>query len=119
MEIWVKCIPCMPRFFERLIGTVRREFLDRTLFWNQGELERKLDNYRAYYNWHPCHTGLAEVTPANQSGVPPPPIANLSHIPGGNIATDYFRPQSPPNWNWTQTFFQQPQGRPECVIHLS
>jgi transposase InsO family protein len=76
----IKSIPCMPRshaFVERLIGTVRREFLDRTLFWNQGDLERKLDNYRAYYNWHRCHTGLAGVTPADQSGVPPPPIAKL------------------------------------------
>ena len=31
-------------FVERLIGTVRREYLDRTLFWNRGDLERKLDN---------------------------------------------------------------------------
>jgi putative transposase len=76
----IKSIPCMPRshaFVERLIGTVQREFLDRTLFWNQGDLERKLDNYRNYYNRHRCHTGLAGVTPADQSGVPPPPIAKL------------------------------------------
>jgi putative transposase len=76
----IKSIPCMPRshaFVERLIGTVRREFLDRTLFWNQGDLERKLDNDGAYYNRHRCHTGLAGVTPADQSGVPPPPIAKL------------------------------------------
>jgi putative transposase len=42
----IKAIPCTPRshaFVERLIGLVRHEFLDRTLFWNQGELERKLD----------------------------------------------------------------------------
>jgi hypothetical protein len=45
----IKTIPCTPPshpFVERLIGTVRREYLDRTLFWNRGDLERKLDNSR-------------------------------------------------------------------------
>ena len=51
----IKAIPCTPRshaFVERLIGTVRREYLDRTLFWNQSDLERKLENYKTYYNQH-------------------------------------------------------------------
>ena len=76
----IKAIPCTPRshaFVERLIGTVRREYLDRTLFWNQSDLERKLENYKAYYNQHRCHSGLAGATPAQRSGVPPPPIAKL------------------------------------------
>src|ERR1700730_4986873 len=58
----IKAIPCPPRshaFVERLVGTVRREYLDRTLFWNQSDLERKLENYKAYYNQHRCHSGLA------------------------------------------------------------
>ena len=74
----IKAIPCTPRsraFVERLIGTVRRECLDRTLFWNQGDLERRLDNYKAYYNQHRCHTGLAGATPAERSGAPAHPIA--------------------------------------------
>jgi putative transposase len=76
----IKAIPCTPRshaFVERLIGTVRREYLDRTLFWNQGDLERKLENYKAYYNQRRCHTGLAGATPAERSGVPVQPIAKL------------------------------------------
>jgi transposase InsO family protein len=77
----IKAIPCTPRshaFVERLIGTVRREYLDRTLFWNQSDLERKLDNYRqAYYNQHRCHTGLAGAMPAERSSAPAHPIANL------------------------------------------
>ena len=43
----IKAVPCTPRshaFVERLIGTLRREFLNRTLFWNQRDLERKLDH---------------------------------------------------------------------------
>ena len=76
----VKTIPCTPRshaFVERLIGTVRREYLDRTLFWNQSDLERKLEDYRIYYNQYRCHTGLAGATPAQRSGAPPHPIAKL------------------------------------------
>jgi putative transposase len=76
----IKAIPCTPRshaFVERLIGTVRREYLDRILFWNQSDLERKLENYKAYYNQHRCHSGLAGATPAQRSRVPLPPIAKL------------------------------------------
>ena len=77
----IKAIPCTPRsqaFVERLIGTVRREYLDRTLFWNQDDLERKLESYKVYYNQHRCHTGLAGSTPALRSGAPPHPIARLA-----------------------------------------
>ena len=76
----IKSIPCTPRshaFVERLIGTIRREYLDQTLFWNQGDLERKLDCYKSYYNRYRCHTGLAGITPAQRSGAPAHPIANL------------------------------------------
>jgi hypothetical protein len=76
----IKTIPCRPAshpFVERLIGTVRREYLDRTLFWNRGDLERKLDNYKAYYNQHRCHTGLAGANERShdpeQSTASPPP----------------------------------------------
>jgi putative transposase len=77
----VKAIPCAPRsqaLVERLIGTIRREYLDRTLFWNQGDLERKLENYKTYYNQHRCHTGLAGMTPSKRSGAPPHPVAKLA-----------------------------------------
>ena len=76
----IKTIPETPRshpFVERLIGTIRREFLDRTLVWGQGDLERKLKAYQAYYNRYRCHTGLAGLTPAQTSGAPPPPLARL------------------------------------------
>ena len=47
----VKSIPYTPSshpFIERLIGTVRRDYLDQTLFWNAVDLERKLKNYQTY-----------------------------------------------------------------------
>jgi hypothetical protein len=37
-------------FIERLIGTVRREYLDRTLFWNALDLEHKLQAFSHYCN---------------------------------------------------------------------
>src|SRR5208282_3101187 len=52
-----------------LIGTLRREFLDRTLFWGQGDLELKLEAYQAYYNRYRCHSGLAGLTPAQRTAV--------------------------------------------------
>jgi transposase InsO family protein len=76
----IKSIPGTPRshpFIERLIGTIRREYLDQTLFWNQGDLVRKLDSYKVYYNRYRCHTGVAGITPAQRSGAPPHPIAKL------------------------------------------
>src|SRR5665811_407672 len=77
----IKTIPCTPAshpFVERLIGTVRREDLDRIWFWNQSALERKLEDYKVFYNQYRCHTGLTGVTPAQRSGAPPSPLAHLN-----------------------------------------
>src|SRR5271168_5156046 len=49
----IKTIPSTPRshaFVERLIGTIRREYLDLIWFWNQSDLERKLEDYKVFYN---------------------------------------------------------------------
>ena len=62
----IKSIPYTPRshpFIERLIGTIRREFLDHTLFWNAVDLERKLEIFKDYYNRSRTHTSLGGNTP--------------------------------------------------------
>jgi Integrase core domain len=41
--------PCS-LYVERLIGTSRRECLDRTLFWTTADLEMKLLDFQRYYN---------------------------------------------------------------------
>jgi putative transposase len=51
--------PCV----ERLIGTIRRECPDRTLFWTTADLEMKLLDFQRYYNGHRAHGGLAGRTP--------------------------------------------------------
>jgi transposase InsO family protein len=47
-----------------LIGTVRRELLDHTLFWNAHDLERKLADFQSYYNQHRTHRPLSGETPS-------------------------------------------------------
>ena len=67
----IKSVPYVPLshpFVERLIGTVRREYLDHTLFWNASDLERKLEAFRQYYNAHRVHTSLDGDTPSEISG---------------------------------------------------
>ena len=62
----IKTVPYAPRshpFVERLIGTIRRECLDRTLFWTATDLELKLLEFQRYYNGHRAHAGLKGRTP--------------------------------------------------------
>jgi len=57
----IKTVPYVPLshpFVERLIGTIRRECLDRTLFWTTADLEMKLLDFQRYYNGHRTHAGL-------------------------------------------------------------
>jgi putative transposase len=60
--------PCSHPFIERLIGTIRREFLDHILFWNTLDLERKLELFKDYYNESRTHASLSGNTPAEISG---------------------------------------------------
>jgi hypothetical protein len=56
----IKTVPYVPLshpFVERLIGTIRRECLDRTLFWTAADLELKLLEFQRYYNRHRAHAG--------------------------------------------------------------
>jgi transposase InsO family protein len=62
----IKTIPYVPLshpFVERLIGTIRREYLDRTLFWASEDLENKLLDFRTYFNEHRTHVSLEGRTP--------------------------------------------------------
>jgi putative transposase len=56
-------VPLSHPFVERLIGTIRRECLDRILFWTAADLEMKLLNFQRYYNGHRTHAGLSGRTP--------------------------------------------------------
>jgi transposase InsO family protein len=54
--------PISHPFVERLIGTIRREYLDNTSFWGQHDLARKLGDFKRYYNEFRLHSSLAART---------------------------------------------------------
>ena len=64
-------------FVERLVGTLRRECLDRTLFWTTADLEAKLREFQEYFNEHRTHAGLAGRLP--DSNGPASPIRLASY----------------------------------------
>ena len=64
----VKSVPCVPLshpFVERLIGTIRRECLDRMLFWSVPDLDKKLSDFQDFYNDHCAHLSLDGRTPVH------------------------------------------------------
>jgi transposase InsO family protein len=78
----IKTVPYTPLshpFIERLIGTIRREYLDHTFFWNAQDLERKLMSFRQYYNRDRVHHSLGGETPAVAGGDPRTLGAKLSN----------------------------------------
>lgn len=66
----IKTVPYVPLshpFVERLIGTIRREYLDRMLFWNVADLETKLTDFQHFYNAHRTHAGLKGRFPESEA----------------------------------------------------
>jgi hypothetical protein len=49
------------RWVSTNVGAIRREYLDRVLFWNTVDLARKLEEFRSYYNNESrCHQSLSD-----------------------------------------------------------
>jgi len=74
----IKTVPYVPLshpFVERLIGTVWREYLDRTLFWTTVDLETKLLDFQHYYNGHRTHAALEGRLPEPALDGPTSPIS--------------------------------------------
>ncbi len=65
----IKTVPYVPLshpFVERLIGTIRREFLDYVPFCGALDLERKLLSFEDYYNRDRAYRGLWGAVPELQ-----------------------------------------------------
>ena len=56
---------------ERVIGTLRRELLDRLLIVNEHHLRRVLTEYLAHYNTARPHRALGQLAPAQADSRPP------------------------------------------------
>ena len=59
---------------ERLVGTLRRELLDRILIINEHHLRRALTEYLRHDNAARPHRSLGQLTPAQAETQPPEPI---------------------------------------------
>ena len=65
----MKTVPYLPishPFVERLIGTIRREYLDFVPFWTARDLENKPLNLKEFYNDRRCHYALDGDTPSER-----------------------------------------------------
>ena len=81
----IKTVPHVPLshpFVERLIGTMRRECLDHVLFWNAGDLERKLADFQASYNAARSHASWEGYTPLGFAGERTVARAEFNHVRG-------------------------------------
>jgi putative transposase len=62
--------PRMNATCERLIGTLRRELLDRMLILGERHLRAVLTEYQAHYNTARPHQGIAQRVPDDEPGAP-------------------------------------------------
>jgi hypothetical protein len=100
----IKSVPYAPvsdPFVERLIGTIRREYLDRVFFWSAVDLVRKLGEFRNYYNAHRVHRALDGTTPMQRVGASSLLLRHLIVSLGASIAEICFTPRLPPDCEFT------------------
>ena len=64
---------------ERMIGTLRRELLDRLLIVNEHHLRQVLTEYLRHYNTARPHRALGQLTPAQADSQPPEPVNLADH----------------------------------------
>jgi hypothetical protein len=64
---------------ERVIGTLRRELLDRLLIVNEQHLRRVLTEYLVHYNTNRPHRSLGQLAPAQADTCPPEPVNLAEH----------------------------------------
>lgn len=78
----IKSVPHVPTshpFIERLIGSVRREILDKTFFWNVCDLQNKLELFQNYYNEERCHHGIDGITPLKKADEPQGTVVSIDN----------------------------------------
>lgn len=73
----------LPPYCERLIGTIRREFLDDLVPLSRNHLRRILEEYVTYYNHHRPHSSLGPGIPHPAEGLPVGPQADRHRLPDG------------------------------------
>lgn len=90
----IKTVPYIPishPFVERLIGTIRQELLDRTLYWNSTDLQRKLDEFQRYYNLERAHSGIDGKTPLQRLGKQQSLVIPINHYRWNSYCRGLFQ----------------------------
>ena len=80
----LKSVPGTPTshpFIELVIGTTRREYLNHTVFFNERDLQKKLDQFQYYCNAHPVHSSLGFKTPKEKAAetITDRPVSSLEN----------------------------------------
>ena len=71
--------PRMNAICERLVGTLRREFLDRVLILGEAHLRAVLAEYQAHYNTARPHQGIAQRVPDGEHDRGRLAVSDLDH----------------------------------------
>ena len=69
--------PRMNAICERLVGTLRRELLDRVLILGEAHLRAVLTQYQVHYNTARPHQGIAQRVPADERDTHPATVTNV------------------------------------------
>jgi putative transposase len=100
---------------ERIIGTLRRELLDRLLIVSEQHLRRVLTEYLVHRNTARPHRSLGQLTPAQAVTRPPEPVNLAEHrihrkqILGG-LTHEYHAAAQLPAWH-PESHFRAPHDR--------
>ncbi len=83
--------PWQSPYVERLIGSIRREYLDHVIVFNERHLRRLLRSYFAYYRRARTHLALAKQCPQPRA-VHPPEVGKVVPLPHvGGLHHEYRR----------------------------
>jgi hypothetical protein len=79
--------PWQNGYCERVIGSIRREFLDHFIVINESHLRKLLKEYFHYYNYQRTHLGLKKDSPISR---PVQVIGKIERIPVANGLHNYY-----------------------------
>jgi len=83
--------PWQNGYCERVVGTIKREFLNHMIIFNESHARRLLKKYFEYYHEDRTHLGLDKETPSCRK-VEPPHLGLVKRKPmAGGLHSRYFR----------------------------